>query len=72
MISRGIIREYIPPMGGHATLVIVDSVGTGMRVIPVDQSQITRVMRDFPAGTEVILERSGNDDRYIFRKPLPA
>ncbi len=72
MTFRGVVREYIPPMGGHTTLVIIDTVGTGMRVIPVDQSQIARIMRDFPAGSEVILERSGHDDRYIFRKPLPV
>ena len=70
MTSRGVIREYIPPMGGHTTLAVIDSVGTGMRIIPVDQSQIHRIMKDFPPGSEVILERSGRDDRYIFRKPL--
>jgi hypothetical protein len=66
---NGIIREYIPPIGGNNTLVVIDGVQSVLKVISVHQSQIVPLMRNFPVGSEVVFYWSQRDDQYAFRKP---
>jgi hypothetical protein len=66
---NGIIREYIPLIGGNNTLVVIDGGSSGLKVISVHQIQIIPVTRNFPVGSEVVFYWSRRDDRYAFRKP---
>jgi hypothetical protein len=69
MTYTGIIREYIPPIGGNNTLVVIDGGSSGLKVISVHQSQIIPVTRNFPVGSAVVFYWSRRDDQYAFRKP---
>jgi hypothetical protein len=59
MTYTGIIREYIPPIGGNNTLVVIDGGSSGLKVISVHQSQINPVTRNFPVGSAVVFTGHG-------------
>jgi hypothetical protein len=65
----GIIREYIPPIGGNNTLIVIDGGLSGVKVISLPQSQIIPITRNFPVGSEVVYYWSQRDDQYAFRRP---
>jgi len=63
------IREYIPPIGGNKTLVVIDGGPSGLSVISIHQSQAIPIIRNFPIGSQVVFYWSHRDDQYTFRKP---
>jgi hypothetical protein len=65
----GIIREYISPIGGNNTLVVIDCEPSGMNVISINPSQIISIIRNFPVGSKVVFYYSHRDNQYAFRKP---
>jgi hypothetical protein len=65
----GIIREYIHPVGGNNTLVVIDGEPSGLSVISIHQNQIISLARNFPAGSKVVFYWSHIDNQYAFRKP---
>ncbi len=69
MTYTGNIREYISPIGGNNTLVVIDCELCGLSVISINQSQIISIARDFPVGSEVVFYWSQRDKQYAFRKP---
>ena len=50
----GSIREYISPIGGNNTLVVIDCEPSGMNVLSINQSQIISITRNFPVGSKVV------------------
>ena len=64
----GIIREYISPIGGNNTLVVIDGEPSGLSVISISQSQIISMTRNFPIGSKVVFYWSRIDNQYAFRK----
>jgi hypothetical protein len=68
-VSNGIISEYISPMGGSKTIVIIDGGATGMKFISVDPGQVIPVAKNFPVGSRVAFYWSEKDNRYVFQKP---
>ena len=69
MTYTGIIREYIPPIGGNNTLVVIDGGLSVLKVISIHQSQIIPITRNFPVGSVVVFYWSQRDNQYAFRKP---
>ena len=69
MTYTGNIREYISPIGGNNTLVVIDCEQTGLSVISVNQNQIISLTRIFPVGSKVVFYWSRSDNQYAFRKP---
>jgi hypothetical protein len=68
-VNNGIITEYVSPMGGSKTIVIIDSGTTGMRFISVDPGQVTPVIKNFPVGSRVAFYWSEKENHYIFQEP---
>jgi len=68
-VINGIITEYISPMGGSKSIVIIDSGPTGMRFISVDPGQVNPMIKNFPVGSRVAFYWSEKDNHYIFLKP---
>ena len=68
-VNNGIITEYVSPMGGNKTIVIIDSGPIGMRFISVDPGHAHPVIKNFPVGSRVAFYWSEKDNRYIFQKP---
>ena len=66
-VTSGIITEYVSPMGGSKTVVIIDSGTAGMKFISVNPDQI--IPEHFPVGSRVAFYWSEKDNHYIFRKP---
>lgn len=66
-VINGIITEYVSPMGGSKTVVIIDSGETGMKFISVDPGQV--IPENYPVGSTVAFYWSEKDNHYIFRKP---
>jgi hypothetical protein len=69
MTYTGIIREYIPPIGGNNTLVVIDGGSSGLKVISVHQSQIIPVTRNFPVGSAVVFLWCRGDYKKAIRTP---
>jgi hypothetical protein len=65
----GNIREYIPPIGGNNTLVVITGGQSGLKIVSIHQSQIIHLTRNFPVGSEVVFYWSQRDDQFSFRKP---
>ncbi len=68
-VNNGIITEYVSPMGGSKTIVIIDSGPTGMKFISVDPGQVNPMIKNFPVGSRVAFYWSEKDNHYIFVKP---
>ena len=66
-VTSGIITEYVSPMGGSKTIVVIDSGLTGMKFISVNPDQVIR--EHFPVGSTVTFYWSDKDNQYIFQKP---
>jgi hypothetical protein len=66
-VNSGIITEYVSPMGGSKTVVIIDGGATGMKFISVDPGQV--IPENFPVGSRIVFYWSEKDNHYIFQKP---
>ena len=65
--TSGIITEYVSPMGGSKTIVIIDSGPAGMKFISVNPDKV--IPDHFPVGSTVTFYWSDKDNQYIFQKP---
>ncbi len=66
-VTSGIITEYVSPMGGSKTIVIIDGGSAGMKFISVDPGRV--IPEHFPVGSTVAFYWSEKDNQYIFQKP---